>query len=73
MAIRLLITDDHALIRAGLVQYLALWPDIEIVAEAANGVELLEKLHAVTPDLLLPDFNMPGKNGADLISSVRSV
>ncbi|MDP4029240.1 MAG: hypothetical protein Q8P42_09805 [Gallionella sp.] len=51
MAIRLAITDDHHLVRDGLIQYLSMSPDIQIVAEAANGEEILEKLRVTTPDL----------------------
>lgn len=73
MVIRLAITDDHELVRAGLVQYLGMSPDIEIVAEAANGDELLEKLRTIQLDLLLLDMSMPGKNGVDLISHIKSI
>jgi len=73
MAIRILITDDHELFRAGLTQYLSMSPDIEVVAEAANGDELLNKLLSTTPDLLLLDLSMPGENGADLISHIKRI
>lgn len=73
MAIRLAITDDHQLVRAGLVQYLGASPGIEVVAEAANGDELLGKLCDTNPDLLLLDMNMPGKNGVDLITHIKSI
>ena len=72
MVIRLLITDDYALVREGLVQFLSMSPDVQVVAEANNGDELLEKLPIATPDLLLLDMAMPGKNGADLISHIKS-
>ena len=73
MLIRLLITDDHELVRAGLVQYLSMAPDIKVVAEASNGNELLEKLHTITPDLLLLDLSMPGKSGVPLITHIKSL
>jgi DNA-binding NarL/FixJ family response regulator len=63
MATRLVITDDHQLIREGLTQFLGMSPDIEVVAEAATGDELLEKLRTTTPDLLLLDLTMPGRSG----------
>lgn len=72
MAIRLLITDDYALVREGLVQFLSMSPDIQVVAEANNGDELLEKLPITTPDLLLLDMAMPGKCGVDLVSHIKS-
>lgn len=73
MVIRLAITDDHELVRAGLVQYLGASPGIEVIAEAANGAELLETLHTTSPDLLLLDMSMPGENGIDLISHIKSI
>lgn len=71
MAIRLLITDDQELVRAGLVQYLGMSPDIEVVAEASNGEQLLKKLCTTQVDLLLLDLSMPGKCGNELIAHVR--
>jgi DNA-binding NarL/FixJ family response regulator len=73
MAIRLLITDDQELVRAGLVQYLGMSPDIEVVAEAANGVQLLKKLSTTQVDLLLLDLSMPGECGNELIAHVRKI
>ncbi|MFZ2302966.1 MAG: response regulator transcription factor [Gallionella sp.] len=73
MAIRLLITDDQELVRAGLVQYLGMSPDIEVVAEAANGEQLLERLRTAQVDLLLLDMSMPGESGAELIAHVRRI
>lgn len=73
MAIRLAITDDHQLVREGLVQYLGMSPDIEVVVEAANGEELLKKLRVTAPDLLLLDMTMPGKSGVDLIGHIKSL
>lgn len=72
MKIRLAITDDHELVRAGLVQYLGATPGIDVVVEAASGNELLEKLRTTTPDLLLLDMSMPGISGEDLIVHIRS-
>jgi DNA-binding NarL/FixJ family response regulator len=71
MTIRLLITDDYELVRAGLIQYLGMSPDIEVVAEAVNGDDVLKKLGATQVDLLLLDMSMPGENGADLIRHIR--
>ena len=72
MTIRLFITDDHDLVRAGLVQYLGLSPDIEVVGEAASGNELLGKLNNIRADMLLLDLVMPGLCGTELISKIRS-
>lgn len=73
MITRLLITDDHELVRAGLVQFLGGSPGIEVAGEAANGEELLEKLRATQVDLLLLDMTMPGKSGVDLITHIKGI
>jgi DNA-binding NarL/FixJ family response regulator len=70
--IRLLIADDHALVRGGLKQIFALVSDIEVAGEAASGAEVLERLRQHPCDLLLLDLNMPGISGADLIARVRA-
>lgn len=69
--IRILIGDDHAIVRQGLSQVLALMPELELVAEAKNGWEVLERVRAYAPDLLLLDLNMPGPSGVELIKRVR--
>lgn len=70
--IRVLIADDHTLLRAGLKQLLSLTQDIVVVGEAADGDETLEVLQRGEFDLLLLDLAMPGINGADLIARVRT-
>ena len=70
--IRILITDDHALVRSGLKQLFAQISDFQVVGEAANGAELLAQLRELAVDLVLLDFDMPGISGADLIARVRS-
>jgi DNA-binding NarL/FixJ family response regulator len=69
--IRLLIADDHALVRGGLKQIFALVKDFEVVGEAASGDEVLERLRQLPCDLLLMDLNMPGISGADLIAEIK--
>lgn len=70
--IRLVIADDHAIVRGGLKQLFALAPDLEVVGEAVNGGEVLERLRQDPFDLLLLDLNMPGISGADLITRVKA-
>lgn len=70
--IRVLIADDHTLLREGLKQLLSLTQDITVVGEAADGGETLEVLQRGMFDLLLLDFAMPGVDGADLIAQVRA-
>lgn len=68
---RVLITDDHAIVREGLKQLFALVDDIEVAAEATNGAEALARLAEADIDLLLLDMSMPGISGKELISLVR--
>jgi len=72
MAIRLMVIDDHDLVREGLVQYFGMQPDIELVAEAASCQELLGKLRTVRADILLLDMSMPGVDGRHMISLVKT-
>lgn len=66
-----MIVDDHELIREGLKQLLELEGDIEVVSEAGNGVECLEKLKRNEPDVLLLDINMPKQNGIEVLQKIR--
>jgi DNA-binding NarL/FixJ family response regulator len=63
--IKVLLADDHALVRAGLVKLLESMPDIEVLGEANDGLQLLELAHALRPDLVLMDIAMPGLNGLE--------
>jgi DNA-binding NarL/FixJ family response regulator len=70
--IRLLIADDHAIVRSGLKQIFALSPDLTVTGEATNGAEVLELVRQDSFDLLLLDLNMEGISGADLIARVKT-
>ncbi|MFH2135574.1 MAG: response regulator transcription factor [Pseudomonadota bacterium] len=70
--IRLMIADDHAIVREGLKQLFALVADISVVGTAINGGEVLEALHHNSVDLLLLDMTMPGISGIELISRVKA-
>lgn len=70
--IRLVIADDHAIVRGGLKQIFALIPDFEVVGEATNGSEVLACLRQAPFDLLLLDMNMAGISGSDLITRVKA-
>ena len=70
---RLLIADDHAIVRAGLCQLLGDEPLVKEVAEASSGQEALTLLRASPFDLLLLDINMPGRNGLDILKHVCQV
>ena len=64
-AIRVLLADDHAVVRQGLTLLLRQKPGIEVVGEAANGVEAVEKARQLRPDVILMDFSMPNMNGVE--------
>lgn len=69
--IRLLLADDHAIMRGGLRQIVARTADIEVVGEAADGPQTLDLVRRLDFDVLLLDMLMPGTNGIDLIQRVR--
>ena len=72
MAIKIMIADDHSMIREGLKSLLELEGDIQVVAEAEDGVDCLDKLKICTPDVLLLDINMPRKNGLEVLQTLKS-
>lgn len=69
--IRIVIADDHQMIREGLKQLLELDGDILVVGEAGNGEECLKVLEEVHPDVLLLDINMPVMNGLKMLEKLR--
>jgi len=70
--IRILVADDHSLVRHGLRQVLSLSSDMEVVAEAKNAWETIERVREGGLDLLLLDMSMPGPSGIELIRRVKS-
>lgn len=69
--IKVMIADDHSLIREGLRQLLEFDGSIKVVGEAANGVECLDNLTKYNPEVLLLDINMPVKNGIDVLKKMK--
>lgn len=69
--IRIFIADDHAMVRGGLKQIIALCGDMQVVGEATDGDAVLAGLSRTTCDLLLLDMTMPGPCGVDLIQQLR--
>ena len=63
--IRILIADDHALVREGISAFLKFCDDIEVVAEAENGIEAIERAKKFKPDIILMDIAMPGLGGLE--------
>lgn len=70
-AIRVMIADDHSLIREGLKQLLEFDGSIKVIGEAANGVECLENLEKYDPEVLLLDINMPEMNGIEVLKKLK--
>jgi DNA-binding NarL/FixJ family response regulator len=71
--IRLVIVDDHALFRAGLVGLLEEMREFEVVGEAGNGKEAMNVIASTTPDLILLDVNMPVMNGVETVEAVKEI
>ena len=69
--IRIVIADDHTIVREGLKQLLAAAGDINVVAEARNGQEVMHQVRGNDFDVLLLDMSMPGKSGTELIRQVK--
>lgn len=69
--IRILAVDDHPLFRQGIRALLADHPDIELVAEASNGLEAIRQFRTHKPDITLLDLQMPEMNGLDAIMAIR--
>jgi DNA-binding NarL/FixJ family response regulator len=71
MPIRVLIADDHKVVRQGLKMFLALDPELEVVGEATNGAEALAQSQALTPDVVLMDLLMPVMDGVAATEAIR--
>jgi len=69
--IRVAIVDDHQLVRAGIAALLRSEPDIEVVIEASDGLEILGKLKTLSPDVVLMDISMPTMNGIEATMRIR--
>ena len=70
-AIRLLIVDDHEVVRLGLRTLLSDEPDLEIVAEAGSGEEALRKVAVEKPDIAIVDIQLPGRSGIEVCKEIR--
>ena len=72
MTVRIVVADDHTIVREGLKQLLGAAEGFAIVGEAQNGHEVMERVRTLDFDLLLLDMSMPGKSGIELIKQVRA-
>ncbi|HEY3859862.1 MAG TPA: response regulator transcription factor [Gammaproteobacteria bacterium] len=70
---RILIADDHTLVRAGLTSLIARLPEMEVVAEAADGRQALRMVRDLQPDIVLMDIAMPGLNGLESAERIHGI
>ncbi len=71
MSIKVMLADDHVLIREGIRQLLEFDGSVEVISEVNDGEECIEELLHVKPDILLLDINMPKKNGVEVLEEIR--
>lgn len=71
MSIRILIVDDHSVVRRGLRMFLALDAELEVVGEASNGAEAVQQAHQLKPDVVLMDILMPVMDGIAATATIR--
>jgi DNA-binding NarL/FixJ family response regulator len=70
--IRILVVDDHHVVRQGLVALLNIMPDITVIGQAADGEEAIKLYRALKPDITLMDLQLPGLSGVETIRRIRS-
>jgi two-component system response regulator NreC len=71
MAIKVLIADDHAIVRAGLRTLITTESDLLLLGEAAGGLEAIDKVHQLSPDVLVLDISMPDMDGIEVIRVLK--
>ncbi len=70
---KVLVADDHELVREGICKLLELYEEVEVIGEAGDGLETLNKVRDLLPDLVLLDLNMPGMNGIDTARKIKEI
>jgi len=70
--IRIIVADDHPVVRDGLVAILSTQPDFDVVGEACDGKETLRRVHELAPDVLLLDLEMPQMDGVSVLLALRN-
>lgn len=71
MTVRIVIADDHSVVRTGIKTVLANQPDFEVIGEAVNGDDALQMVNTLNPDVLLLDIQMPGLDTKDVVRSIK--
>ena len=71
MSVKVMLVDDHALMREGIRQLLEFDGSVKVIEEAGNGEECIEKIEKSKPDVLLLDINMPKKNGIEVLEEIK--
>jgi two-component system, NarL family, response regulator len=71
--IKVLIVDDHPVVRAGLTSMLGTQPDLEVIGSSSSGEEAIERVRHSDPDVLLLDLRMPGVNGVDTLNALMQI
>jgi len=69
---RIVVIEDHTLMRAGLIQLVNSQPDLEVVGEAADATQGLDVVLALQPDVVIVDITLPGRNGLELIKDIKA-
>ena len=69
---KIMIVDDHPLMRCGISQLLSFEPDFELIGEASNGADAIALANEKNPDLILLDLNMKGMSGLDTLNAMRA-
>jgi DNA-binding NarL/FixJ family response regulator len=70
--IRIVIADDHAIVREGLKRIVSEIPDMQVVGEAADGTQVMQRVRELDFDIMVQDLSMPGRSGMELIKLVRA-
>lgn len=73
MCVRIVLADDHEVVRQGVRRFLETQPSLEICAEAANGQEAVEKTLSLKPDIVILDLSMPVMNGVEATKQIRQL